>query len=391
MTWLDLVLIALLLGSLYSGYRRGATLQVIGIAGLALGVVAGVLLAPRVAGLGGSPATAVAFVFGAVLVAGAIGNMAGWAVGNRMRRRARDTPLRRVDAIGGSVVSAAALVLAIWFLALNFAEGPFPAVSRGLRRSEIVRTLDAALPPPPSLVGEARRLLSLLGFPDVFVGLPEEPAAPVEPPTGARAQAAARAASGSTVEVLGDGCNRGFVNQGSGFAVATDLVITNAHVVAGTTTQWVRVDGREVEASVVTFDPDLDVALLRAAGLGLEPLGLLRREAERGDVGAVLGYPGGGSLTAEGAAVRAVIEPVGRNIYGEGQVRRRVYEVQAPIMSGNSGGPFVLANGRVAGLVFASSIADDDVGYAIVAGEFAPMVETAATAADPVGTGACAR
>jgi S1-C subfamily serine protease len=173
--------------------------------------------------------------------------------------------------------------------------------------------------------------------------------------------------------------------------VATDLVITNAHVVAGTTTQWVRVDGREVEASVVAFDPDLDIALLRTAGLGIEPLGLLRGEAERGDVGAVLGYPGGGSLNAEGAAVRAVIEPVGRNIYGEGQVRRRVYEVQAPIMSGNSGGPFVLANGRVAGLVFASSIADDDVGYAIVAGEFAPMIETAATATDPVGTGACAR
>ena len=193
------------------------------------------------------------------------------------------------------------------------------------------------------------------------------------------------------MEVLGDGCNRGFVNQGSGFAVATDLVITNAHVVAGTTTQWVRVDGREVEASVVAFDPDLDVALLRAADLGLEPLGLLRARPSVATSARCSATPGGGSLTAEGAAVRAVIEPVGRNIYGEGQVRRRVYEVQAPIMSGNSGGPFVLANGRVAGLVFASSIADDDVGYAIVAGEFAPMVETVATAADPVGTGACAR
>ena len=77
----------------------------------------------------------------------------------------------------------------------------------------------------------------------------------------------------------------------------------------------------------------------------------------------MLGYPGGGvAREPTAAAVRAVIEPVGRDIYGEGEVRRRVYELQATIAPGNSGGPFVLPNGRVAGLVFASSVVDDDVG-----------------------------
>ena len=130
--------------------------------------------------------------------------------------------------------------------------------------------------------------------------------------------------------------------------------------------------------------------MLRAAGLTLAPLPLLHGEAERGDVGAVLGYPGGGSLAAEGAAVRAVIEPVGRDIYGDGQVRRRVYEVQASIRRGNSGGPFVLASGRVAGLVFASSVTDDDVGYAIVATEFLPMLADPGSLTASVATGACA-
>ena len=85
-----------------------------------------------------------------------------------------------------------------------------------------------------------------------------------------------------------------------------------------------------------------------------------------------------------------MIEPVGRNIYGEGQVRRRVYEVQATIRRGNSGGPFVLASGRVAGLVFASSVADDDVGYAIVSSEFLPMLRSSETLTASVSTGACA-
>jgi S1-C subfamily serine protease len=390
MTWLDVLLLALLAGSVYSGYRRGAVLQVIGIAGLIVGVAAGVAAAPRIAQLAGSPASAVALVLGTVLVAGAIGNMLGWAAGSRLRRRTHDGALRHVDAVGGSVISAIALLLATWFLALNLADGPFPAVSRGLRDSEIVRTLDSALPPPPSLVGEASHLLALLGFPDVFVGLPQEPSPPVGPPNGAQARAASRAALPSTVEVLGSGCNQGFVNQGSGFVVGEALVITNAHVVAGTSEQWVQYAGVRTVATVVAFDPNLDVAVLRARGLDLAPLAVLRGEAGRGDAGAVLGYPGGGSLDAEAAAVRGVIEPVGRDIYGEGQVRRRVYEVQATIRRGNSGGPFVLASGRVAGLVFASSVADDEVGYAIVSSEFLPMLRNPATLTASVGTGACA-
>ena len=390
MTWLDVILIALLAGSLYSGYRRGAVLQVIGIVGLIAGVLVGVTLAPRVAQLANSPASGVALVLGTVLVAGAIGNVLGWTAGSHLRRRTHGTPLRRIDALGGSFVSAGALVLAVWLLALNLAEGPFPALSRGLRRSEIVQTLDAALPPPPSLEGEARRLLSLLGFPDVFVGLPEEPSAPVAPPDGEQLRTAIRAARRSTVEVLGGGCNSGFVNQGSGFVVDDDLVVTNAHVVAGTSQQSVQFAGVRAEAFVVAFDPDLDVAVLRARDLGLPPVPLMRDEAERGDVGAVLGYPGGRSLIAGSAAVRAVIDPVGRNIYGDDQVERRIYEVQATIRRGNSGGPFVLADGRVAGLVFASAVTDEDVGYAIVSSEFLPMIANPDALTASVDTGACA-
>jgi S1-C subfamily serine protease len=141
---------------------------------------------------------------------------------------------------------------------------------------------------------------------------------------------------------------------------------------------------------VVAFDPELDVAVLRARGLNLLPLPMRRDDAPRGAAGAVLGYPGGGSLTSGAAAVRAVIEPTGRDIYGEGEVRRRVYEVQATIRRGNSGGPFVLASGRVAGMVFASSVADDDVGYAIVTQEFLPIVSRARTLTAAVGTGSCA-
>jgi len=147
------MLVALLVLSLLSGYRRGATLQVIGLIGLAVGVVAGVLLAPRVATLASSPSGAIALAMGTVLIGGAVGNLAGWVIGSRIRPRNQESSIKRVDAVGGSVISAIALVLATWFIALNLANGPFPGLARGIRDSRIVRTLDSTLPPPPSIVG----------------------------------------------------------------------------------------------------------------------------------------------------------------------------------------------------------------------------------------------
>jgi S1-C subfamily serine protease len=389
MTWLDLLLLVLLVLSVFGGYRRGAVLQVIAVVGLAIGVVLGVALAPRVAQLGGDPMTHVAIALGVVLIGGAIGNLAGWVVGSRIRTRTHGSKLRSADAYGGAVVSVIALLLTTWFIALNLANGPFPQLARGIRDSRIVRGLDAVMPAPPSMIGELQRVLGLLGFPDVFIGLPPIPADPVPPPSGGDAAAAYRQAAPSTVEVLGDGCYRGFLNQGSGFAIAPGFVVTNAHVVAGTSEQWLRIGGRDYPAKVVGFDPDLDVAVLHAPTLQIPGMALLGRELARGEGGAVLGYPGGGPLTGGGAAVRQVIEPVGHDIYGGGQVSRRLYELQADIAPGNSGGPFVLPNGKVAGIVFANSVVEEQVGYAIVADEFAGLVTRSVARDQSVSAGPC--
>jgi hypothetical protein len=388
---LDVLLVILLALSILSGYRRGATLQLFGLVGLIGGIALGAIVAPRLATLANSPAMAVGLVVGSVLVGAAVGNVAGWTVGTRLRNRAHDhAPIRRADAVGGSVLSVAALILVTWFLALNLANGPFPGLARSIQGSQVVRTLDATLPQPPSLMGELQHVLAMLGFPDVFVGLPPQPAAPVDPPTGRDARAATQAARDSTVEILGRGCYQGFLNQGSGFVVAPGLVVTNAHVVAGTDEQWIHLADGDTAAAVVLFDPNLDVAVLRAPGLEARPLRMLRGEVERGAGGAILGYPGGGPLEATSAAVRQVIEPVGHNVFGDGEVRRRVYELQASIHRGNSGGPFVLADGRVAGVVFANSVVADDVGYALLSTEVIPSIERARARSQAVGTGSCA-
>jgi hypothetical protein len=82
---------------------------------------------------------------------------------------------------------------------------------------------------------------------------------------------------------------------------------------------------------------------------------------------------------------------VGRDIYSEDGVRRRIYELQVTVRPGNSGGPFALPGGRVAGLIFGASVTHEDLGYALASPRLIPLVERAEGQRDAVGTGRCVR
>ncbi len=390
MNVLDVVLLVLLLLAAVSGYRRGLALQAFAFGGLLVGLALGALVAPPLARTVESPGAQAAVATITLLVLAAAGDAGGWFLGNRARERARETRFGSADAVGGSVVAVAASLLAIWFVALNLVHGPFPSVAKEIRGSAVVRTLDGALPEPPSLLAEVQGFFDRFGFPDVFSGIPPLPAAPVEPPTRAEAQSAFDAGMRSTVKIYGEACGR--VQEGSGFVAADGYVVTNAHVVAGVRNPVVQTQEDQTRsATTVLFDPDLDLAVLFVEDSSGRVLLLAQDDAERGDAGTVLGYPGGGPLTSSGAAVLRPIEAIGRDIYGTGEAVRSVLELQVVVRPGNSGGPFVLADGTVAGVVFAASSTEDDVGYAIAAAEVRPRLDEAVGTTDEVGTGPCVR
>jgi len=179
------------------------------------------------------------------------------------------------------------------------------------------------------------------------------------------------------------------IQEGSGFVAADGYVVTNAHVVAGMDDPEVRSAEGLSDATTVLFDPDLDLAILSVPGATGPPLPLATEPLDRGAPGAVLGYPQGGPLDVRRAAVRRTIDAVGRDIYGHGEVERLVLELQTLVRPGNSGGPFVLPDGRVGGVVFAASSGEDDVGYAIAAGEVDDPLEIAMGRTASVDTGPC--
>jgi S1-C subfamily serine protease len=391
MNLLDLVIVALVVLGAVNGFRRGAALQLSAYAGLFLGLVAGALLAPRVAVAAGSPFGRATLALVVLIAFAAVGDGIGWVIGTRFWALARHGVIGTVDSAAGSVVAVIAVLLATSFIAFNLSNGPFTGLSREIRGSVIVRRLDRALPQPPAVLAQLRRLLNRFGFPEVFAGLPPAPAGPVMGPTSGQTAEAAHRALDSTVRLEGQAC--GAFQEGSGFVAAPNYIITNAHVVAGVHAPvQVQPQNRGSQnGTVVLFDPKLDIAIVRVGEPPGPVLPIDKHDVKRGTDGAVVGYPGGGSLKFGPSAVRRPLEATGRDIYGRSTVSRRVYELQATVRPGNSGGPFVLVKGQVAGVVFAASTTDPRIGYALASPQVVPLLHRAEGRTTAVSTQDCAR
>jgi S1-C subfamily serine protease len=196
--------------------------------------------------------------------------------------------------------------------------------------------------------------------------------------------------SNSTVKVTGVGCSG--INIGTGFQIGKGYVATNAHVIAGTRDLKVTPeDSSGMTATAVFFDAELDVAVLYAPQFTAPALKFAPRDPARGTQGAALGHPKGRPLTIIPAAVSATYRAIGLDIYDRDRVSRDIVELRADVEPGDSGGPFVLPDGTVGGVVFASSKSETGVGYALSAPDVAAEVTPAIGRTKAVSTGSCVR
>ena len=156
MNLLDLGILVLLVVAVINGFRRGAVLQLSAYAGLILGLIVGAIVAPKLAGLASSPLGQSLVALVALFALAGLGDALGWYVGIRMWSLARRSVLSTLDSAAGSAVALVAVLVATWFIGWNLANGPFPALSREIRGSAVMRGLDRAFPRPPSLLGEVR-------------------------------------------------------------------------------------------------------------------------------------------------------------------------------------------------------------------------------------------
>lgn len=391
MNGLDLLLVLVAIAYAMSGYQQGFVVGAASTAGLLLGVLTGTKLAPALLDHF-EPTLTVSFAaLVVVLVSAFVGRGLGAYVGSQVRSALTWRPARLLDALSGSVLSAMAVLLIAWVLGVAVTGVRVRPINNEVRTSAVLRAVDRVLPGGSDRVLSAfNSLVDSSRFPRYLEPFAPEHIVDVPHPTRRiLRRPVLLAAKASVVKVIGAAPSCGRDLEGSGFVYDTGRVMTNAHVVAGVESPLVQVDGARYSASVVYYDPDVDVAVLSVPGLPAPALHF-GRPAKSKDSAAVLGYPEDGPYDAQPARVRDEQTLRSPNIYGAGTVDRETYSLFALVRQGNSGGPLVDRRGAVIGVVFAASVTDSTTGYALSADQ----VSTAARAGDSstarVDTGACA-
>lgn len=382
----DWIILVALVAAAVGGYRLGFMARVTSWIGLTLGLFVAARLLPAVLeSFSGPDPAAKLFLAGGVLIAGAFAGQAlGLVAGHAVRRAVNLGPAAWLDRSVGAFVGSLGVVMMLWFLLPAMADVPGDFSSQA-RNSTIARAIDSILPRPPDTLQALRRLVGDTNFPKVFESLKPAPETGPPPETlGMAAETVARV-SASTVKVEGVACRR--IQEGSGFAVGPDLVVTNAHVVAGeksTTVQ--RPDGRKLSATVVLFDSDRDLALLRVQGLAQQPLTV--GNGKVGDVGAVFGHPNGQTeLRVAPAKISQRVDARGRDLYDSHATQRDVFILAAELRPGDSGGALTDAKGTVVGVAFAIAPDRPGTAYAVTSKELNAVL--ARPRGGAVSTGPC--
>jgi uncharacterized membrane protein required for colicin V production len=356
-----------------TGFLRGA----FSLAGFALGAYLGARLAPQILS-DGSPYVPVVALAGAILLGTLMRGLAGLLAGVLRTSIGVIPGMRLLDRFAGLVLGLAAGVFLCWAIGAVLLYLPGETdLRRSVQRSTILSEINDVFP-PERLLEELERVDPI----GVFLG----PPAIVPPPDSALAKDPdVIRASKSVVRVTGIACGLGV--EGSGWVVARGLVVTNAHVVAGISRPRVDVpSGKAFASAVVAFDATKDLAVLRVSGLDARPLPLA--PSERGTAVALVGYPRNGPLTLTPGRLGGTADVLTRDAYGRGPVTRQVTTIRGPIEPGSSGGPGIDAQGRVRTTVFARRPRETG-GYGIPAEVVRRAV--AQVGSRPVGATDCAR
>jgi S1-C subfamily serine protease len=373
-TKVDWIALAFVTLTALLGLKKGLISSALSVAGIVIGAIIGARLAPQLlTGGSNSPYTPLAGLAGAAF--GAVLFETGGAFLGSMARGALPLPpLRALDSIGGFLLGAAAGLALVWVVGASALLIPGQKdLRQAAQQSLILRRLYAALPPSS--------VMKILARVDPFPSI-AGPLAPVAPPDPALLDSpGVRRAAPSVVRVLGTAC--GLRIAGSGWVIRPSLVVTAAHVVAGESDTVVAPPNSRFEfpATVVSFDRKNDLALLRVPRLGLRPLPIQKPTA--GEPVAILGYPENGPLTVVPGRLGSTAVVLSEDAYGHGPVARTITSVRGDVRHGDSGGPTVDSQGRVATTVFAARLGSKggfgipiDVAKKLLSGDHAQAVST---------------
>lgn len=393
-TWLDVILVVLLIVALVKGYHRGLWVVLGTMLGTVAGAVGGFYLIPFVSGWVSEPTLRVVVLVVATFLLIWLGQTIGVAIGRRVRLHVNLPALRRVDRILGAGAAVVVSVVILGLIALSLNSLGMAPVTREINRSAVLTATDRILPDGSQrFLAESRAAIAGLGvIPEIDTPVKEVAAEPEATPSATLEvpeEEEQAQIQDSVVRLSGFAEQCAQTQNGTGVVVAQDRILTNAHVVAGVAEPIVETQDRQVFPGwVVHIDPARDLAVVAVDGAQL-PVAEHGADLEEGAAALALGFPAGGPYVATPAEVQARGELLISDIYGREDSTVDIYQLNADIEPGNSGGPLVTEDGEVAGLVFARAPGSSTIGYAIAGDEFEQLLGDVQNLDVPVQAGEC--
>ena len=381
MNALDLFIVLFVLFLVWRGARTGFLAGALSLVGVVLGAALGSRIASALSGGSSDLIFGSVITLGSVMVFAMLGDVLARSLGGFLRKKITNPASEALDGLGGAILGAALSLTLVW-VAATFALGapPLAPLQPTIQESRVLQLLNEWMP-SQLLTQVVSRLDPIPRFQGPEADVAEPTADIVRDPD-------VLAAASRVVRVNGVACGLGV--EGSGWVAAPDLVVTNAHVVAGEITTQVQPGGTGIPlpARAVVFDQKNDIAVLRVGDLRLSPLPFA--EAAADEPVAILGFPENGPFDVRAGRAGGTQRVISGDAYNRGPVERTVTSFRGFVRPGNSGGPAVNADGAVVATIFASRVDSDNAGYGVPSAFVRQLVDLAGERQSPVDTRECA-
>jgi S1-C subfamily serine protease len=378
---LDLFIVLFVVFLVWRGSRTGFLAGALSLMGVVLGAALGSRVVPALLEGDGDLIFGSVITLASIVAFAVLGDILARAASGFLQEKIEGATSEALDRAGGALLGVALSLTLVW-VAATFALGTplLSSLHPTMQESTVLGALNQAM--PSTLLTQA---VSRLDPIPSFRGPKADVADPNQEIAG---DPEVLAATSRVVRVTGVACGYGI--EGSGWVAAPDLVVTNAHVVAGETSTQIQPEGNglPLPARVMAFDEKNDIAVLRVDNLRLAPLRLTEPRAS--EPVALLGFPENGPFDIRAGRVGETTRVISNDAYNRGPVERTVTSFKGFVRPGNSGGPAVNEDGEVVATVFASRADSDDAGYGIPSSLVRQLVDLAQERRNPVSTKECA-
>jgi S1-C subfamily serine protease len=396
MNFIDFFIAAAILIFGWIGFRRGTLRMVLSIIGLLVGGALGAVATPSLQSLISSSAFGFKPTIGltSIILGASLGMFLFGILGGFLRVVLLPFPfMKTIDSLIGFALAVVAVASISSTLSSAAQVIPNRTVNNLFAQSRVISEIDKYLPDRfKNMAQKIQNIITDSPLPEVFRNMVESRIIPSQLEGEIEIPESVKKSIASIVRIDGiaESCSAAMV--GTGFIIANERVITNAHVVAGVRDPVVTLSNNSTQlgGKVIAIDREKDVAIIFVPGLTGEKLTFIGPVTPN-EIGFVVGYPNGGNLRTSSVSVSAEFESLGVDIDGNREARRDVIVFGGDVRPGNSGGPLLNNQGQVLGMVFAADEQDKKTGYALAPSEVAKIVSETSLETNEIETGACAK